>query len=48
MLFALIREAEPISFAGFADVKLTDRLDRGERVLWGAGPAGWRLGRSSC
>lgn len=46
VLFALMREAEPTSFAGFADVKLTDRLDRGERVLWGAGPAGWRLGRS--
>jgi hypothetical protein len=46
VLFALIREAEPMEFAGFADVKLTDRLDRGEVVLWGASPAGWRLGRS--
>jgi hypothetical protein len=44
VLFALIREAEPTPFAGYADVKLTDRLDRGERVLWGAGPAGFRLG----
>jgi len=44
VLFALIREAEPTEFAGYADVKLTDRLDRGERVLWGAGPSGWRLG----
>ena len=44
VLFALIREAEPTAFAGYADVKLTDRLDRGERVLWGAGPSGWRLG----
>jgi hypothetical protein len=46
VLFALIREAEPMEFAGYADVKLTDRLDRGEVVLWGASPAGWRLGRS--
>jgi hypothetical protein len=44
VLFALIREAEPTAFAGYADVKLTDRLDRGERVLWGAGPSGLRLG----
>jgi hypothetical protein len=46
VLFALIREAQPMEFAGYADVKLTDRLDRGERVLWGSAPAGWRLGRS--
>jgi hypothetical protein len=46
VLFALIREAQPTEFAGYADVKLTDRLDRGERVVWGAGPSGWRLGRS--
>ena len=44
VLFALIREVEPNAFAGYADVKLADRLDRGERVLWSAGPAGWRLG----
>jgi hypothetical protein len=46
VLFALIREAQPMEFAGYADVKLTDRLDRGEVVVWGAAPAGWRLGRS--
>jgi hypothetical protein len=46
VLFALIREAQPMEFAGYADVKLTDRLDQGERVLWGSAPAGWRLGRS--
>jgi hypothetical protein len=44
VLFARIREAEPTEFAGFADVKLTDRLDRGEVVLWGGAPTGWRLG----
>jgi hypothetical protein len=46
VLFALIRQVEPTEFAGYADVKLTDRLDRGERVLWGAGPSGWRLGHA--
>jgi hypothetical protein len=46
VLFALIREAQPMEFAGYADVALTDRLDRGERVLWGSAPAGWRLGRA--
>jgi hypothetical protein len=46
VLFTLIRAALPTEFAGYADVKLTDRLDQGEVVLWGAGPAGWRLGRA--
>jgi hypothetical protein len=46
VLFALIRSAQANEFAGYADVKLTDRLDRGEVVLWGAGPAGWRLGHA--
>jgi len=45
-VFALIRGAEPTDFAGYGDVPLTDRLDRGERVLWGSAPAGYRLGRS--
>ena len=44
VVFARIREAEPAEFAGYADVKLTDRLDRGEIVLWGGAPTGWRLG----
>jgi hypothetical protein len=43
-LFAIIRQVEPTEHAGYADVKLTDRLDRGEVVVWGAAPAGWRLG----
>lgn len=46
VLFALIRGAEASEFAGYADVTLTDRLDRGERVLWGAAPAGWRMGKA--
>jgi hypothetical protein len=43
-LFALIRQVETTEHAGYADVKLTDRLDQGEVVIWGAAPAGWRLG----
>lgn len=46
VLFARIRGAEPSEFAGYADVMLTDRLDRGESVLWGAAPAGWRMGQA--
>ena len=45
-LLALIRGAEPGEFAGYGDVPLTDRLDVGERVLWGASPLGFRIGRS--
>jgi hypothetical protein len=45
-LFALIRGVEPNDFAGYHDVQLTDRLDKGERVLWGASPLGMRLGRA--
>jgi hypothetical protein len=45
-LFALIRGVQAGEFAGFGDVPLTDRLDAGERVLWGAAPLGFRLGRS--
>lgn len=45
-VFALIRGVQPARFAGYGDVKLTERLDPGERVIWGAGPEGWRLGRS--
>jgi hypothetical protein len=43
-LFALVRQVETTEYAGYADVKLTDRLDQGEVVVWGASPAGWRLG----
>jgi hypothetical protein len=45
-LFALIRGTTPTDFAGYGDVQLIDRLDKGERVLWGASPLGFRLGRS--
>ena len=45
-LFALIRGASPGEFAGYGDVPLTDRLDVGEHVLWGAAPLGFRIGRS--
>ncbi len=45
-LYALIREVEPSDFAGYADVPLIERLDKGERVLWGASPLGMRMGRS--
>lgn len=44
VLFSLIRAVVPNEFAGYGDVALTDRLDRGERVLWGASPSGFRLG----
>lgn len=43
-LWALIRDVEPSEHAGFGDVALTDRLDRDEAVIWGSGPAGFRLG----
>lgn len=45
-LLALIRNAEPNAYAGYADVRITDRLDRGETVLWGDGPTGWMLGHA--
>ncbi|HEX7479529.1 MAG TPA: hypothetical protein VF331_17120 [Polyangiales bacterium] len=45
-LFALIRDTEPTDFAGYGDVQLIDRLDKGERVVWGGAPQGFRLGRS--
>ncbi len=44
VLYAQIRATLPSEFAGYGDVRITDRLDRGERVLWGAGQAGLRLG----
>lgn len=43
-VLACIRDTEPSSFAGYGDVQLTDRLDKGERVLWGAAPLGLRVG----
>jgi hypothetical protein len=43
-LYALIRGECPSEFAGYCDVPLTERLDEGEHVLWGAAPLGLRLG----
>ena len=43
-LFALIRGAEPAEYSGYGDVRLIDRLDRNEQVVWGSGPAGLRIG----
>jgi hypothetical protein len=45
-LLSLINEQTPSEFAGYADVQLTDRLDEGEYVIWGAAPLGYRLGRA--
>ncbi len=43
-LLAVIREAAPSEHLGDPELPLTDRLDPGERVLWGGGPQGWLLG----
>lgn len=43
-VLSLIRGVQPAHYAGYSDVKITDRLDPDERVLWGAGPTGLRLG----
>lgn len=43
-VLAIIRGVEPTSTQGDFDVPLTDRLDPGERVLWGGGPQGFLLG----
>lgn len=43
-VLSLIRGAEAATHSGYGDVRITDRLDPGEQVLWGAGPAGLRLG----
>lgn len=45
-LLSLIRDVDPAEHAGYCDVRLTDRLDSGEHVVWGDGPAGLRLGYS--
>jgi hypothetical protein len=45
-LFALVRGTEPSELSGYAQIGLTDRLDRGEEVVWGGGPTGWRLGHT--
>lgn len=43
-VLALIRGVEPSPHAGDDQMPLTDRLDPGEEVLWGAGPEGWLIG----
>lgn len=45
-LLSLVRRSEPGEHGGYADVKLTDRLDQSERVLWGGAPDGLRMGRA--
>ena len=43
-LLSIIRGVPSGEHAGYSDVRLTDRLDPEERVVWGDGPAGLRLG----
>lgn len=44
VLLSMIRDVDPSEFAGYADVRLTDRLDSDEQVLWGASPDGFLIG----
>jgi len=44
LLWALIRGVGAGEHAGASDVRLAERLDPGERVMWGAGPDGWSIG----
>lgn len=44
VLHAIIRGTLAGEHAGASDVRLSDRLDRDERVVWGAGPDGWTFG----
>lgn len=45
-VLAIVRDVEAAENAGDGQISLTDRLDPGEQVLWGAGPegnlVGWR------
>ena len=43
-VYACIRGVEPVEQLGDPELPLTDRLDAGERVLWGGGPQGFMLG----
>jgi hypothetical protein len=43
-VYAQIRGVAPTESLGDPDLPLTDRLDAGERVVWGGGPQGWLLG----
>lgn len=44
IVLAIVRGVEPGPNLGDAQVALTDRLDPGEQVLWGAGPEGLLMG----
>lgn len=43
-VLSVVRGVEPAANAGDDQIALTDRLDPGEEVLWGAGPEGLLLG----
>lgn len=43
-VLAIVRGVEAAASAGDDQVAITDRLDPGEEVLWGAGPEGFLLG----
>lgn len=43
-VLAIVRGVEAAASAGDDQVAITDRLDPGEQVLWGAGPEGFLLG----
>lgn len=43
-VYAIIRGVAPAGTLGDPELALTDRLDDGERVLWGGGPQGYLLG----
>ncbi|MDQ3037961.1 MAG: hypothetical protein M3Y87_36535, partial [Myxococcota bacterium] len=43
-VLAIVRGVEVVANAGDDQVSITDRLDPGEQVLWGAGPEGFLLG----
>lgn len=43
-VLAQVRGVEPVAQLGDPDLPLTDRLDHGERVIWGGSPQGLLLG----
>jgi len=43
-VFAIVRGVDASEHLGDAELPVTDRLDIGEHVLWGAGPQGFMLG----
>lgn len=43
-LYACIRGVTPVDQLGDPELPVTDRLDDGERLLWGGGPQGFLLG----